>query len=120
MTNKLYAGSTTAFDPDEWSGGDLYRATGTGITLNRNSFWNPDTQSLSAAASTPIAPADGDIFQIKCDGLTSATNKVVVTASAGQTIDGDATFEITSPLAWSRHRYDYANSNWQLIQGYAG
>ena len=120
MTNKFYNGSTTPFNPDEWSGGNLEPITGTGITFVRNGYWTPDTQSNPATALTVITPADGDVFYIKCDQYTNETNKITVTASGGQTIDGDATFEITTALAWSQHRYDLANTNWELIGGYSG
>ena len=120
MASKLYAGSTTPFDPQEWSGGDLFKTSGDGITLGRNAFWTPDTQAAARNAFTVEVPADGDIFQVKCDEFTTETNKVTVTASGTQTIDGDSTFEITSALAWSRHRYNASTNNWELIQGYAG
>ena len=120
MTNKFYASSTSPFDPDEWSGGNLEPITGTAITLLRNSYWKPDTQTVPATAVTIASPANGDIFYIKCDPYTNGTNKITVTATGGQTIDGDATFEITTAQAWSQHRYDLANTNWELIGGYSG
>ena len=120
MTSKLYAGSTTPFDPDEWSGGYLFKTSGDNVTLNRNTFWTPDTSAAARNASTTEAPADGDIFQIKCDNFTGDLNKITVTASGNQTIDGDATFEITSAKAWSKHRYNGTTNNWELLGGYAG
>lgn len=120
MAEKLYAGSTTPFNPNEWSGGNLEVLEGTGITLERNSIWYPDTQTLPATATTINSPADGDVFKIKADDFTNGTNKITVTASGSDTIDGDPDFEITTANAWSEHRYDAANSNWKLIGGYSG
>ena len=120
MTKEIYAGSTTPFNPNEWSGGNLEVLTGTGIVFERNSIWFPDTQTVPATASAIDTPADGDIMKIKADVFTNGTNKITVTATGGNTIDGDPTFEITTANAWSEHRYDLSSTDWKLTGGYSG
>ena len=119
MTARYYSGSTTPFDPFVNNSAGLDRIVGLPDNLTRNCIWQADLSGGAVTIETVKVPSNSDEFMIRADTFTSAINSITVTAAAGQTIDGDATFTITSPLAWSRHRYDEATANWELIGGFA-
>lgn len=117
MTVQYWSGTTTPYDPFVGNSAGLDRADGEPANLKRNSVWLTDTSGGPVASTTVASPSNSDEFMVRADAFVTGVNSITVNASAGQTIDGDATLTITTALAWSRHRYNEDTSNWELIGG---